>query len=109
SVLGIPNARFYVDQPREMLAEAKRALQREIAFNRSLGRPLPPAKYLALSGGGDDGAFGAGLLVGWSERGDRPSFKLVTGISTGALSAPFIFLGPAYDTALAGVYPQSTE
>ena len=104
SVLGIPNARYYIDQPREIVDEAKRALQREIAYNRSLGRSLPPAKYLALSGGGDDGAFGAGLLVGWSERGDRPSFKLVTGISTGALIAPFAFLGSDYDDALTAVY-----
>src|SRR5215212_6275173 len=100
SVLDVPNARFYVDQPQAILAEANRALQREVAYNRSIGRSLPSAKYLALSGGGDDGAFGAGLLVGWTERGDRPSFKLVTGISTGALIAPFAFLGPDYDAAL---------
>src|SRR5215213_5011524 len=104
SVLDIPNARFYVDQPQAILADANRALQREMAYNRSIGQSLPPAKYLALSGGGDDGAFGAGLLVGWTERGDRPSFKLVTGISTGALIAPFAFLGPDYDDALTAVY-----
>jgi len=104
SVLDVPNARFYVDQPQAILAEANRALQREVAYNRSIGRSLPSAKYLALSGGGDDGAFGAGLLVGWTERGDRPSFKLVTGISTGALIAPFAFLGPDYDAALTAVY-----
>ena len=45
---------------------------------------------LALSGGADDGAFGAGLLVGWSEKGDRPEFALVTGVSAGSLIAPFI-------------------
>jgi predicted acylesterase/phospholipase RssA len=104
SVLDLPNARFYVDEPREILAEANRALQREVEYNRSIGRPLPPAKYLALSGGGDDGAFGAGLLVGWTERGERPLFKLVTGISTGALIAPFAFLGSDYDDALTAVY-----
>ena len=54
---------------------------------------LPTAYFLAISGGGDDGAFGAGLLAGWSARGDRPVFGLVTGVSTGALSAPFAFLG----------------
>ena len=43
---------------------------------------------LAISGGSDNGAFGAGLLYGWTERGDRPQFRLVTGVSTGALSAP---------------------
>jgi predicted acylesterase/phospholipase RssA len=104
NVLDIPNGRFYVDQPQAILAEANRALHREVAYNRRIGRSLPAAKYLALSGGGDDGAFGAGLLVGWTERGDRPSFKLVTGISTGALIAPFAFLGPDYDDALTAVY-----
>ena len=55
---------------------------------------------LALSGGGASGAFGAGFLNGWSASGSRPTFKLVTGISTGALIAPFAFLGPDYDPQL---------
>ena len=55
--------------------------------------PLPTANYLAISGGGDKGAFGAGSLLGWTARGDRPEFKLVTGVSTGALIAPFAFFG----------------
>ncbi|MGA8006610.1 MAG: patatin-like phospholipase family protein, partial [Burkholderiales bacterium] len=54
----------------------------------------------------DDGAFGAGLLVGWSKNGTRPTFKVVTGISTGALIAPFAFLGSAYDPELRAVYTQ---
>ena len=62
------------------------------------------ANYLALSGGGDDGAFGAGLLVGWSEQGSRPAFNLVTGISTGALIAPFAYLGKDCDPLLRKVY-----
>jgi hypothetical protein len=61
---------------------------------------LPPANYLAISSGGDNGAFAAGLLVGWSARGDRPVFKVVTGISAGALVAPFAFLGERYDDVL---------
>ena len=65
---------------------------------------LPPASYLAISGGGDNGAFGAGLLTGWSATGDRPTFKLVAGVSTGALIAPFAFLGPAYDATLKSMY-----
>ena len=65
-----------------------------------------PANYLSLSGGGDDGAYGAGLLIGWSERGDRPKFNLVTGISTGALIAPFAFMGKEYDPVLRHVYTQ---
>jgi hypothetical protein len=55
----------------------------------------PRISFLAISGGGSDGAFGAGLLVGWTARGDRPEFDIVTGISTGALTAPFAFLDRA--------------
>jgi hypothetical protein len=64
----------------------------------------PQISFLAVSGGGSDGAFGAGLLVGWTARGNRPAFDIVTGISTGALTAPFAFLGPKYDPALKAVY-----
>ena len=62
---------------------------------------------LALSGGQEDGAFGAGLLVGWSEHGSRPQFKIVTGTSTGALAAPFAFLGSEYDWALKKIYTET--
>jgi len=66
--------------------------------------------YLSISGGGASGAFGAGLLVGWTEAGTRPEFTIVTGISTGALIAPFAFLGPAYDETLKELYTTlSTE
>jgi len=63
-----------------------------------------PHRYLAISGGGANGAFGAGLLAGWTASGTRPEFDLVTGISTGALGAPFAFLGPAYDAKLKEAY-----
>lgn len=59
---------------------------------------------LALSGGGPDGAYGAGVLNGWSSTGQRPEFDIVTGISTGALIAPFAFLGPDYDAAIHRFY-----
>ena len=59
---------------------------------------------LALSGGGSFGAFGAGALVGLSHSGSRPEFTVVTGISTGALIAPYAFLGPAWDARLRDVY-----
>ena len=65
---------------------------------------LPPADFLAISGGGEVGACGSGLLIGWTAAGTRPEFKLVTGVSTGALTAPFAFLGPAYDAQLREVY-----
>jgi Patatin-like phospholipase len=108
TVLGIPNARFWPDtQGPALIQEANQALLRERAMPADTGGlngPLPPANFLAVSGGSDNGAFGAGLLVGWSVSGTRPSFKLVTGISTGALIAPFAFLGPAYDQQLRAVY-----
>ena len=59
---------------------------------------------LSLSGGGAKGAFGAGILCGWSKAGNRPTFKIVTGISTGALIAPFAFLGSEYDKIIQQVY-----
>ena len=112
--LGIPNARFYADgDTNVMIQEGMRALQREMATLRAEGKNptrtrLPPVYYLAVSGGGDNGAFGAGLLNGWSETGTRPEFKMVTGVSTGALIAPFAFLGPSYDAALREVYTSMT-
>jgi predicted acylesterase/phospholipase RssA len=63
-----------------------------------------PRTYLALSGGGADGAYGAGVLIGWTETGKRPSFSIVSGVSTGALIAPFAFLGPGYDATLRQLY-----
>lgn len=60
--------------------------------------------HLAISGGGANGAFGAGFLNGWSKTGSRPIFKIVTGVSTGALMAPFAFLGSSYDDALRALY-----
>jgi len=59
---------------------------------------------LLLSGGGSHGAFGAGVLVGWTESGQRPQFDIVTGVSTGALIATFAFLGPEFDGALRHLY-----
>lgn len=84
------------------------ALDRERAALAAAGHtgPLPPVNFLAVSGGGEDGAFGAGLLVGWTAAGTRPQFKGVTGISTGALTAPFAFLGPDYDDKLRAVYTE---
>jgi hypothetical protein len=104
---GVPNARYWVDTDIEpFIRDAVAALQREqVELARAGHRgPLPPVAFLAVSGGGDDGAFGAGLLVGWTETGTRPEFKGVTGISTGALIAPFAFLGPEYDDELRTVY-----
>ncbi len=106
--LGIPNARFYADaDPAPIVAEAALALERGQAARRAQGKSAqgePRADFLALSGGGDNGAFGAGFVVGWTAAGTRPEFRMVTGISTGALIAPFAFLGPQYDDQLRKVY-----
>ncbi len=59
-----------------------------------------PRNVLALSAGGSYGAFSVGLLNGWTETGARPTFDVVTGVSTGALVATFAFLGPQYDAEL---------
>jgi predicted acylesterase/phospholipase RssA len=63
-----------------------------------------PIRVLALSGGGTGAAFGAGALSGWSRLGTRPEFQIVTGVSAGALMAPFAFLGPTWDAPLAEIY-----
>jgi predicted acylesterase/phospholipase RssA len=106
-VPGLPGVRYLVagEMP-EFLADAQESIKRELEYRAKAGQkgPLPPANFLALSGGGDDGAFGAGLLCGWTAAGTRPEFKLVTGISTGALIAPFAFLGPKYDEQLKAIY-----
>ena len=107
-VLGIPNARFWPDGPPDPLRrEAALMLARQgVRDGAGTGRALPPAHFLALSGGGDNGAYGAGLLTGWTASGTRPQFDIVTGISAGALIAPFAFLGPDYDPALREVFTQ---
>ncbi|MGA9659349.1 MAG: patatin-like phospholipase family protein [Asticcacaulis sp.] len=94
-----PKARFNADDP--TLAGRLEADMRETAKKYPKTRPY---QILALSGGGADGAFGAGVLIGWTKRGDRPEFDIVTGVSTGALIAPLAFLGPDYDGKLREAY-----
>jgi predicted acylesterase/phospholipase RssA len=92
-------------------AEARSVLAKEQQWLASQGQAgqLPPAYFLAISGGGDNGAYGAGFLNGWTAAGTRPEFKVVTGISTGALIAPFAFLGPKYDYVLRQVYTNTSQ
>ncbi len=99
----LPGIRAWGDELSQSLEKsAIESLRQEMAANN--GKLEPEANFLALSGGGGDGAFGAGILCGWTEAGTRPRFKLVTGISTGALIAPFAFLGPEYDAKLKEAY-----
>jgi len=109
---GLGEIRYVVDDPADMARLARDVVDtwvRERRWLQSQGKPtqnLPPSNLLALSGGGDKGAFGAGLLNGWTASGERPVFLLVTGVSTGALIAPFAFLGPAYDSQLKALYTE---
>jgi hypothetical protein len=94
-IAGLPQVRIAADAPAVAFRNGPRSPVRQ------RGQALI---YLALSGGGGGGAFGAGVLNGWSESGKRPQFNVVSGVSTGALIAPFAFLGPAYDGLLKEVY-----
>lgn len=93
SIPGIPDARFFADSTAD--------------FNKAL--PAKPGPWLVLSSGGEDGAFGAGLLNGLSAAGKRPDYAVVTGVSTGALIAPFAFAGAHYDDALRDAYTKITS
>lgn len=104
-VLGRSDLRFWGDgrHPRSLsLSEATpeelRSLFPDVADNE--------INVLAISGGGENGAFAAGLLNGWTASGTRPAFNVVTGISAGALIAPFAYLGPAYDRLIEQFYTQ---
>ncbi|MDE2284168.1 MAG: patatin-like phospholipase family protein [Hyphomicrobiales bacterium] len=90
AVPGIPDARFWADS--------------ETDYANAL--PAQPGPWLILSSGGSDGAFGAGLMTGLTAAGKRPDYQVVTGVSTGALMAPFIFAGPRYDEQLRKAYTQ---
>lgn len=104
AVPGFPqDIRFWGDAaPEDVvgIAESRRA-QVQALYAEAIARgETVELASLALSGGGSDGAYGAGLLNGWTLSGTRPEFLVVTGVSTGALIAPFAFLGPDYDAAL---------
>ena len=98
--MGIPGVRTWGDAPLSVVR-----IQLANLGPLLTGQPI---SMLALSGGGEHGAFGAGLLSGWSESGHRPTFDIVTGVSTGALMSPFAFLGTAYDDRLKALYTQMT-
>ncbi|MDH3888451.1 MAG: patatin-like phospholipase family protein [Gammaproteobacteria bacterium] len=108
SIPGIPDARFWGDEWPTFAAERFETFT-VADFHREFdGVYEKPHNYLAISGGGANGAFGAGLLVGWSATGERPEFSMVTGVSTGALTAPFAFLGSDYDDEMKEVYTNTT-
>jgi predicted patatin/cPLA2 family phospholipase len=103
-IKGVPEARFWADEWPRFSIERFEGYSEEDFHKQFSGIFGKPHSYLAISGGGANGAFGAGLFAGWTESGTRPEFTMVTGISTGALTAPFAFLGPDYDDELKKVY-----
>jgi predicted acylesterase/phospholipase RssA len=102
---GIPKARYWADEPSPYMSEWFELSSEELKarYAALFGRAH---NYLAISGGGPRGAFAAGLLNGWTAAGTRPEFALVTGVSTGALMAPFAFLGPDYDHMIKKFYTE---
>jgi predicted acylesterase/phospholipase RssA len=106
TVAGYSKVRFWGDDGSSITADDIDLIvaQRKEAEKGDPSLRKGPINLLALSGGGSNGAFGAGVLIGWAESGKRPRFDVVTGISTGALIAPFAFLGTPYDPQLASLY-----
>lgn len=106
TVPGMPDVRGWAAVPNEAMEQdfalSFRQERPGTFVRRADGRIVYP--QLALSGGGPNGAFGAGFLKGWTESGQRPVFKIVTGVSTGAMIAPFAFLGSAYDDRIEHFY-----
>ena len=100
------NIRFYSSDLESLheLADQRISEIRRAYPGQDLRGRVVEVNYLSLSGGGGDGAFGAGLLNGWTASGKRPKFDVVTGISTGALLAPFAFLGRDYDAVIKQAY-----
>jgi hypothetical protein len=103
---GMPDVRAPAGWPSAAMA---RDLEQSFSQERRTDFPVAADgtvhyAHLALSGGGPNGAFGAGFLNAWTKTGKRPVFKIVTGVSTGALMASFAFLGPQYDDALKDFY-----
>lgn len=93
--IGARSIRYWADAPENILQNAAR---------RAVVQKGKPFAYLALSGGGGGGAYGAGVLNGWTESRMRPEFTVVSGVSVGAMIAPFAFLGPSYDERLKQIY-----
>jgi hypothetical protein len=102
-VPGYSRIRYWGDDANGIPSEIISQVAAQQLSSRNINRQR---SYLSISGGGSNGAFGAGVLFGWTESGKRPEFTVVTGISTGSLVAPFAFLGPPYDRQLKAAYTE---
>ena len=104
-VLGLQDIRTFGASPSDTFKKDYLKLLEQENKDSSVDLKIERTYFvLAISGGGSNGAYGAGLLNGWSRSGTRPVFKIVTGISTGAIMAPFAFLGSKYDDVLKVIY-----
>jgi len=111
-VIAVAGGRTWADEvPTDVRAEYRRRYPNlgQLAGSAAIVKGRRRVDVLALSGGGADGAFGAGILAGWTERGDRPEFQLVTGVSAGAIIAPFAFLGADYDATLQKLWTEYSD
>lgn len=109
SLPSIAGVRYWADEvPLDALAEYRKRVPhlRQITTRGAIINGRAQVYILALSGGGSFGAFGAGILSGWTARGDRPEFSIVTGVSAGAIIAPFAFLGSRYDGKLREIWTE---
>jgi len=106
TVIHSPSIRFWGDEVPDNFRKTHNMVewlkQRSQHWDKNISTPV--INFLALSGGGEDGSFAAGIITGWTRHGDRPEFDVVTGVSAGALAAPFVFLGAEYDDMLFDVY-----
>ncbi len=106
--LGMPGLREWGDKWSDRDVDAfvaEYAPRMRATYGEAIARgETPQLNFLALSGGGQYGAFGAGILDAWTKSGQRPFFHGVSGISTGSIIAPFAFLGPEYDHVLREIY-----
>lgn len=111
AIPGMPDVRGWAGFPSAAITEDFRlSMQQESPQDFPVGADgVARYPYLALSGGGANGAFGAGFLNGWTASGNRPVFKMVTGVSTGALMAPFVFIGPDGDESLKHFYTTTSN
>ena len=106
-VPGYEHVRVWGDEVSPSFLEGLARKDEDVRAAAEAGRSpasLVKADFLAISGGGDQGAFAAGVLSGWAKRGNRPDFEAVTGVSAGALAAPFAFIGSGCDSVLRDVY-----